>query len=270
MSPMTPISPISKTMNTTLKYLYFALAIVALSACQVIPENEQMLESFTPADTSQIKRTSLLIEYSGWRCMNCPNAATVAHDLQEQYGEELVVVVMHPASNPNTRYGNNQSVNYTCPEAVSVYIRMGGTNATPFPTGNINFLQQDNSFFCGSDTWATLLSRYYGSSPIIMKQTLAHENNTVGQGHLLPLGQGRGDLCRLGKAPVIVKWKNISHSVPLTCFPVRYCCGSFSRSGQRCASGLPASRHRSPGPSSALLSGQDGRGLPDRTVPYGP
>ena len=179
MSPMTPISPISKTMNTTLKYLYFALAIVALSACQVIPENEQILESFTPADTSQIKRTSLLIEYSGWRCMNCPNAAAVAHDLQEQYGEELVVVVMHPASNPNTRYGNNQSVNYTCPEADSVYIRMGGTNATPFPTGNINFLQQENSFFCGSDTWATLLSRYYGSSPIIMKQTLAHENNAV-------------------------------------------------------------------------------------------
>ena len=176
---ITPISPISKTMNTTLKYLYFALAIVALSACQVIPENEQILESFTPADTSQIKRTSLLIEYSGWRCMNCPNAAAVAHELQEQYDEELVVVVMHPASNPNTRYGNNQSVNYTCPEADSVYIRMGGTNATPFPTGNINFLQQDNSFFCGSDTWATLLSRYYGSSPIIMKQTLAHENNAV-------------------------------------------------------------------------------------------
>ena len=150
-----------------------------LCACQVIPENEQIVEVFTPADTSQVKRASLLIEYSGWRCMNCPNAAEVAHDLQAQYGEELVVVVMHPATNPNTRYGNNQAVNYTCPEADSVYLSMGGTSQTPFPTGNINFQQQDNSYFTSVDTWATQVSRYYTSSPIIMTQTLTYADNTV-------------------------------------------------------------------------------------------
>jgi hypothetical protein len=169
-------------MKSNIQISLFSLLLVLgsmLTACQVIPQGEQILESFTPADTSQIKRASLLIEYSGWRCMNCPNAAAVAHDLQEQYGEQLVVVVMHPATNPNTRYGNNQAVNYTCPEADSVYLKMGGTNATPFPTGNINFQQQDNSYFTGSDTWATQMSRYYVSSPIIMSQTVTHENNTV-------------------------------------------------------------------------------------------
>ncbi len=133
-----------------------------LTACQVIPQGEQVLEIFTPADTSLIKRTSLLIEYSGWRCVNCPNAAEVAHRLKEQYQEELVVVVMHPETNPNTRYGSNQSVNYTCPEADSIYVKMGGTNTTPFPTGNVNMLNTSGEgagYFYTEDKWATLLSQ---------------------------------------------------------------------------------------------------------------
>ena len=65
--------------------LIIMCAALALSACEVIPENEQIVEVFTPADTSQYKRASLLVEFSGWRCMNCPNAAAVAHELQEQY-----------------------------------------------------------------------------------------------------------------------------------------------------------------------------------------
>ncbi len=164
-----------------MKKIIYSIICLALSfsACEIIPENDQLIEVFTPADTSQIKRASLLIEYSGWRCMNCPNAAEVAHGLKEQYGEELVVVVMHPASNPNTRFGSNQAVNYTCPEADSMYIHMGGTNTTPFPTGNVNFMQQDNAYFASSDTWATQISQCYGSSSIIMNQTVECENKDL-------------------------------------------------------------------------------------------
>lgn len=163
-----------------MKRIVYILSIMLLAvSCQVIHENEQMVEVFTPADTSQIKRASLLIEYSGWRCVNCPNAAEVAHELKEQYGEELVVVVMHPATNPNTRYGNNQAVNYTCPEADSIYLHMGGTTTTSFPTGNINFQKQNNSYFTSMDTWATQVSQYYTSSPIIMNQTLNYTDSIV-------------------------------------------------------------------------------------------
>ena len=74
------------------------------TACEVIPEDDRITEVFTPTDPTAIKRTSLLIEYSGWQCVNCPTAAEEAHHLKEQYGENLVVVVMHPESNPNTRH----------------------------------------------------------------------------------------------------------------------------------------------------------------------
>ena len=142
------------------------------AACEVIAPEDRNKEIFTPTDPSAVKRTSLLIEYSGWRCMNCPIAADAAHNLQEQYGEQLVVVVMHPESNPNTRYGQNQAVNYTCPEADSIYMMMGGTNTTPFPTGNVNMLKDNvEGYFCDYNQWGTLVSQAYANpKPVILSQ----------------------------------------------------------------------------------------------------
>lgn len=142
------------------------LTIGLLTACEIIPEDERIVDVFTPVT---IKRTSLLIEYSGWMCVNCPTAAEVAHQLKEQYGENLVVVVMHPESNPNTRYGSNQNINYTCPEADSIYIKMGGTNTTAFPTGNINMFKNDGkSYFTEYSSWGNYISKSYSTPKFVL------------------------------------------------------------------------------------------------------
>lgn len=136
-----------------------------LTACEVIGPGDRDKVIFTPTDQDAVKRTSLLIEYSGWQCVNCPTAAEEAHRLKEQYGENLVVVVMHPESNPNTRHNNKPALNYTCPEADSIYLMMGGTNTTPFPTGNVNMVKDaTKGYFCDYETWGTLVSQAYAAS----------------------------------------------------------------------------------------------------------
>lgn len=158
------------------------MAVAMLTACEVIPEDERDFEVFIPKDTTTndstqtlpvtVKRSSLLIEYSGWMCVNCPTAAEVAHQLKEQYGEQLVVVVMHPESNPNTRHNNNPVLNYTCPEADSIYIMMGGTSTTAFPTGNINLFKHDTkSYFTDYSMWGKYISQAYSNpKPVIINQ----------------------------------------------------------------------------------------------------
>jgi hypothetical protein len=144
-----------------------------LTACEVIPVGEREEVIFTPTDPSAVKRTSLLIEYSGWQCVNCPTAAEEAHHLKEQYGENLVVVVMHPESNPNTRHNNKPALNYTCPEADSIYMMMGGTNTTPFPTGNVNMVKDEaKGYFNDFDKWATSISQAYADPQPVL---LSHE-----------------------------------------------------------------------------------------------
>ena len=140
-----------------------------LTACEVIPSGEHDKVIFTPSDSTAIKRTSLLIEYSGWQCVNCPTAAEEAHRLKELYGEELVVVVMHPESNPNTRHNNKPALDYTCPEADSIYVIMGGTNTTPFPTGNVNLVKDAKGYFNDYDKWGTLISQAYANpKPVLL------------------------------------------------------------------------------------------------------
>lgn len=171
-----------RKMKTNWIYIMMVIAVAMLTACEVIPEDERDFEVFIPKDTTTndstqttpviVKRNSLLIEYSGWMCVNCPTAAEVAHQLKEQYGEQLVVVVMHPESNPNTRHNNKPALNYTCPEADSIYIMMGGTSTTAFPTGNINLFKHDTkSYFTDYSMWGKYISQAYSNpKPVIINQ----------------------------------------------------------------------------------------------------
>ena len=171
-----------RKMKTNWIYIMMVIAVAMLTACEVIPEDERDFEVFIPKDTTTndstqttpviVKRSSLLIEYSGWMCVNCPTAAEVAHQLKEQYGEQLVVVVMHPESNPNTRHNNKPALNYTCPEADSIYIMMGGTSTTAFPTGNINLFKHDTkSYFTDYSMWGKYISQAYSNpKPVIINQ----------------------------------------------------------------------------------------------------
>ena len=167
-------------MKINWKHIYMVLAVGLLaSACEVIPAGEREEVIFTPTDPSAVVRTSLLIEYSGWQCVNCPTAAEEAHRLQELYGENLVVVVMHPESNPNTRHNNKPALNYTCPEADSIYIMMGGTNTTPFPTGNINMVKEPTKgYFTDYDKWGTLVSQAYSTPKPVLLSTEAYTIDT--------------------------------------------------------------------------------------------
>ncbi len=161
--------------NIQISLCFLLLASVSLlSGCEVVPAGEREEIIFTPTDSSALKRSSLLIEYSGWQCVNCPTAAEEAHRLKEQYGENLVVVVMHPESNPNTRHNNKPALNYTCPEADSIYVMMGGTNTTPFPTGNVNMVKDaTKGYFNDFDLWGTLISQAYANpKPVIVGQNV--------------------------------------------------------------------------------------------------
>ena len=136
-----------KTIHYT---LYTIILSVLLTSCEVIPENERLIPVPLPDAGEQ---RHVLLEFTGFRCVNCPAAAETAASLQSLYGDNLIVIVLHPASNPFTQ----GAYDYTCPEADSIYRFMGGTATTPFPTGNIDMRLFDDSYFIGPDQWTTQL-----------------------------------------------------------------------------------------------------------------
>ena len=138
---------------------------LGIAACEVIHPNDQLIfESETiipPKDTTATDptvpsniRTALLIDFSGWKCVNCPDAAEQAHELLSIYGQQLVVLEAHPAANKLTA-SNKPEYDYTCPAADSLYKTMGGNNTTPLPIGSVNMkAKEGGTFLMNVGEWA--------------------------------------------------------------------------------------------------------------------
>lgn len=138
--------------------MFRLLAVVALAVisvgCEVISEGDRLIAIPLPVDTTG--RSHVLIEFTGFRCVNCPKAAAVAEELHHTYGEQLIIVAMHPASNPFTQ--GAAKYDYTCDEADEYYRYLGGNATTPFPTGNIDFQRTERGFMSDYTDWPTLLA----------------------------------------------------------------------------------------------------------------
>ena len=129
---------------------------LVLTSCEVIPESERLI----PVQTG-IQR-HVLLEFTGFRCVNCPAAAETAANLKHLYGDSLIVIALHPASNPFTQ----GAYDYTCPEADSIYQLLGGLPTTPFPTGSIDMRLFDDSYFISPADWATKLTLTSNLTPL--------------------------------------------------------------------------------------------------------
>lgn len=139
-------------MNFTLKNIAIGFVSILLVACEIIPEGERLL----PIELEKSNRTTLLVEFSGLKCNNCPLAAEEAHNLLSLYGDKLVVVEMHPASNPLT--AAKAEYDYTCAASDFYYNYFGGNNTTPLPVGVVNMSKTNDVFFVKYQEWGAAYS----------------------------------------------------------------------------------------------------------------
>ena len=142
-----------------MKRLVYISFVIALASCEVIPTDQQII----PIDQSNGETTVLLTEFTGLQCVNCPLAAQQAQQLLDIYGDRLVVVAMHPASNPFTNAA--AQYDYTSEAADEYYKYFGGISSTPFPTGVINFGMTDESYFIDYTQWGTVITKQMQQSP---------------------------------------------------------------------------------------------------------
>lgn len=117
------------------KQLYILTLLLVLVSCQTIPVEEQLTE--VDKESIRSNRTTLICEFSGYLCTNCPNAAEEAHNLLGVWGKNLVVVEIHPPSNAFTRY-TKEEFNYTCEAADIYYKAQKGWQSIGFPQGVVN------------------------------------------------------------------------------------------------------------------------------------
>lgn len=76
------------------RLLPIIISIPFLSSCDNIDEDDRYIDT----GSVNVERKVLLEEFTGQRCTNCPAAHKIIESLEEQYGEDLIVVSIHAGS----------------------------------------------------------------------------------------------------------------------------------------------------------------------------
>lgn len=145
-----------------IKSLIFAIfsTVALFVACDVIPEEDRLeVVQMEPSD-----RNVLLLEFTGWKCVNCPSAAAIAHTLVEALGENIVVVAMHPEGHGFTTPEN--TVNALSTSDAMEYLNFyGGSSTTAFPTGVVNGAKFGDEYLQGKDEWTSCIMEQRAIAP---------------------------------------------------------------------------------------------------------
>lgn len=69
--------------------LAMILGAMVVGACSNIAEDERLIY----VEPAAVNRAVLIEDFTGQKCVNCPNATNTIHQIQEAYGEETVIAV---------------------------------------------------------------------------------------------------------------------------------------------------------------------------------
>lgn len=148
--------------------------LLCMTACDVIPIDNRI----TTITDNTARKSVLLLDMTGWRCVNCPDAARIAHELQEQYGDKFVVVSAHPDCHWTTPSG--AALDLRC-EVATAYWKYFGQPAA-FPTGIIDNVQFAGSYLTDRDAWAANVMQRTAITPefeLTLNSTLSSNTASI-------------------------------------------------------------------------------------------
>jgi thiol-disulfide isomerase/thioredoxin len=161
--------------------LLIAIISISLFSCDVIEEPFMVVQEvvsdsceafiFSPVETYTKK--VLLEDYTGQTCGNCPRAAEKAHELQEQYGEQLVVIAVHAGwfSNTSDEYPNDFTT-----EVGDAWDTHFGNSSLGNPNGMIDRIDYPGSHVFQFSQWGEKIADQIQIEPSIGIQVAASYN----------------------------------------------------------------------------------------------
>ncbi len=130
------------------KIFLYLLILPLMYSCEVIKEDNRLIE----VELAPSNRVVLLTEFTGWACVNCPDAAAVANDIIGICPENIVVVGMHPYGHGFTDPKNNP-LDLRSKEAMDYLTFYGGSQSTGLPAGVINGTKFDGEYIQVYNKW---------------------------------------------------------------------------------------------------------------------
>lgn len=145
------------------RIIYSLLAILLLNACDKVDEPFENKKTTTNSDSlkfdtsysefNSAKRVLVLEEFTGYRCSNCPAGTLIAHQLEQTYSDQLILLSIHASSDfaaPLNNPDGSFTTDFRTTEGEEYLTAFEVEN---FPSGMISRLYKDNKYTVGKDEW---------------------------------------------------------------------------------------------------------------------
>jgi thiol-disulfide isomerase/thioredoxin len=144
--------------------IVIVLAIITVPACDIV-EEPYLVPVGTGNDTipgDEKVRKVLLEDYTGQKCPNCPEAAEIAHALQEVYGEQLVLLTIHAGFYSVPDDSGDFTADYRTPEGDELNSYFGFPG---YPAGMVNRAEFSGSRILPKGSWEAAVEEQVSLDP---------------------------------------------------------------------------------------------------------
>ena len=137
-------------------FIYLAIASCTawlLSSCDKLDEPYATVKKVDDDTATQVRRV-LLEDYTGHKCVNCPEAALAARALEEAHGGKLIVMAVHAGFFAEPSTTGDFTANYTSQTGNDWNTYFGITSN---PNGMVNRKSYSGARILGMDLWANAI-----------------------------------------------------------------------------------------------------------------
>jgi len=158
----------------SLSFLFFSCDKIKAPYASAIHGN--ITDTVMEWDTVIPVKRVLLEDYTGHKCVNCPEASVIAHSLEESYDGKLIVLAVHAGyqAMPGTG-GYAPDYRSTAGEAWNIDFGINSIN----PQGMVDRREFNGTRILSKDVWSTDVELALSEAPqLIMVMTNSYDSNS--------------------------------------------------------------------------------------------
>ena len=134
-----------------------------LDSPYAIAKPRNIIDTIMEWDTVNPVRKVLLEDYTGHKCVNCPEAAVIAHNLEELYLGKLIVMAIHAGTWAIPSASGDFTADYTSPASEAWNVDFGINSSDP--AGMVNRKDFGSGKVLGKESWSASVSQVIDQSP---------------------------------------------------------------------------------------------------------
>jgi hypothetical protein len=142
----------------------FLFSCTKLNSPYIIPKTGHVIDTIMDWDTIVPVKKVLLEDYTGHKCVNCPEATLIAHNLEALYDGRLIVMAVHAGIFAEPSATGDFTADYTSP-AGDTWNSVFGITSNPNGLVNRKDFGSGGVTVLGKDLWSESVSQLINLSP---------------------------------------------------------------------------------------------------------